>query len=83
MRGYDKEFMRIEVRLKPNARIEAVELIGEGKYAAAVNKPAVEGKANKALIDLLSGYFDVPKSSIEIIKGHKSKNKIVEISEKA
>jgi len=71
--------MRIEVKLKPNARIDSVELISGGKYSVAVKKPAQEGKANKALIDLLSEYFDVPKSRIEIIKGHKSKNKVIEI----
>lgn len=71
--------MRIEVKLKPNAKTDAVEVINR-QYIISVKKPAIEGKANKALIELLSGYFDVPKSRIEIIKGHKSKNKVIEIT---
>ncbi|PIY84916.1 hypothetical protein COY76_04720, partial [bacterium CG_4_10_14_0_8_um_filter_33_57] len=35
--------------------------------------------ANKALIELLSDYFNIPKSSIFIISGSSSKTKIVDI----
>jgi len=39
----------------------------------------VQGKANAELIKLLSKELGVSKSKIEIIKGEKNKNKIVEI----
>ena len=39
------------------------------------------GKANKAIIDLFSKTFKIPKKNIEIIKGEKSSNKILKISE--
>ncbi len=39
----------------------------------------IENKANLAVIDLLSEYFHIPKTSITIVKGLKSKSKIVEI----
>ena len=35
----------------------------------------VDGKANKALVEFLSKYFKIPKTSIEIVKGHTSKEK--------
>jgi len=44
-----------------------------------VNAKPVNGEANKALIKTLSGHFDVAKSFIRIVKGEKSRNKIVEI----
>jgi len=72
--------MRIEVKLKPNAKKDAIELTGSRQYSASVKKPATEGKANEALIGLLSGYFNVPKSCVDIIKGHKSRNKVIEIT---
>lgn len=44
-----------------------------------VNAPAVDGKANKALIALLAEYFQVRKSRIEITKGLKSRHKTINI----
>lgn len=41
----------------------------------------VGGKANKDLIKLLSRELDVNKSRINIIRGEKSKEKIIEITE--
>jgi len=40
------------------------------------------GKANEELIKFLSKYFKIPKSNIEIVKGHTSRNKIVEIKKR-
>ncbi len=73
--------MKISIRVKANSKIEGLEKILDGEYIARVKPPAQEGKANQAVINLLSKYFDIPKSKIIIIKGHNSKNKIVEILE--
>lgn len=72
--------MRITVKIKPNSRIEEVEKLPEGGYLVRVKAPAVEGKANIALIKALSNYFDIPKSRIIIASGLGSKNKIVDIT---
>ena len=45
-------------------------------YLAA---PAVEGKANKALIDFLARHFDVRRGQVEIIRGLTSRRKTVRI----
>ncbi|MEA1937147.1 MAG: DUF167 domain-containing protein [Patescibacteria group bacterium] len=39
----------------------------------------IQGKANKELIKLLAGKLSVSKSKIKIVKGEKSKEKIIEI----
>ncbi len=39
-----------------------------------------DGKANKAIINLLSKTFKIPKKNIEIIRGAKSSNKILKIN---
>ncbi len=41
----------------------------------------VDGKANKELIKLLSEELNISKSKINIIKGEKSKEKIIEVEE--
>ena len=41
--------------------------------------PPVDGAANKMCVDFLAKLFKVPKSSIEIISGHTSRNKRLQI----
>ena len=43
--------------------------------------PALDGKANKALVGFLAGHFGVAKSRIKIIKGLKSRNKTIIIND--
>lgn len=42
--------------------------------------PPIDGRANDALVKFLSCHFNVRLSSIEIIKGLKSRNKVVNIN---
>lgn len=44
-----------------------------------LHSPPVDGEANKELIEILSNLFNVKKSSIKIIKGKSSKDKLIEI----
>ena len=41
--------------------------------------PAVEGKANAALVRFLADHFGVSKSAVVIVRGEKSREKLVEI----
>lgn len=45
-----------------------------------LTKPAQDGLANTQLIALLSEYLKVKKYQIKIIKGHKSRDKLIEIN---
>lgn len=44
-----------------------------------VREPALEGKANQAIIKELAKFFKTKKNKIILIKGLKAKNKIFEI----
>lgn len=74
--------MRISVKVKPKAKLEKLEKINENEFLACVKAPAQEGKANQALVKIFSEYFDIPKSQVIIIKGHKGKNKVIELIDK-
>jgi len=71
--------MRFEVKVQPGSKHEAVEKISESRLKVKVKARALEGKANERLREVLSDYFQVSKSAVEILKGTKSKNKLVEI----
>ena len=71
--------MKIDVKVIPNARKERI-VDEDGLLKVYVTAPALDGKANKALIDLLAEHFGVKKGDVRIVKGEKSREKIVEIS---
>lgn len=51
----------------------------EGRLKIKVTVPPEGGKANRAVVELLSKTLKVPKSSIEITKGETSRIKTVRI----
>jgi len=71
--------MRITVKVKTGAREEKVERLGDKAFSVWVKELPKEGRANRATVELLSRYFDRPKSSVSIIRGHTSRNKVIEI----
>jgi uncharacterized protein (TIGR00251 family) len=68
----------INVRVISNANKNEVSE-EEGKVKVRVAAPAVCGKANKAVIEVLAEFFKVKKRDIKIIRGEKSREKVIEI----
>ena len=69
----------LRVRLTPRADRNAIVSFEEGVVLARVTAPPVEGAANAALIQLLSGALGIRKSAIIITGGATSRDKRVEI----
>jgi len=70
--------MKIEVKVYPNAKENKVEQ-ERNIFKIHVNASATNGKANEKMIELLSEFYDVPKSQISIVRGQTSKNKLIKI----
>jgi uncharacterized protein (TIGR00251 family) len=70
--------MRIQVKVKPNSRTEAVSQ-ESNSFIVRVKEPPREGKANQAVIKLLAEHFGVPRSQVRILSGFGSRNKVVEV----
>ena len=76
--------MKISVKVIPNAKQNEVvddvfDLLGARILKVKVNQPPEDGRANKAVIEILADYFKVKKSAVSIISGETSRNKIIEI----
>lgn len=71
---------RISVVVKPGAKHEKVEETGPGRYVVWVRARPREGRANDAVIALLGSFFDIPKSSLAIIRGQHARTKIITIA---
>lgn len=46
---------------------------------SSVRAAAQDGKANRALVDILADHFGVAKSTVKIIRGHSARHKLIEI----
>ncbi len=69
----------LSVHVVPNAKIDKV--IGEYGDAIKIKlrAPAVEGKANAALIRFLAARLKVPARAIVLLRGQTSRDKIIRI----
>jgi uncharacterized protein (TIGR00251 family) len=69
-----------EVRVVPRSRRDEITgLYGEA-LKIRLTAPPVDGKANRALVELLADRLSVPRAAIEIISGHASRHKVVRVS---
>lgn len=72
--------MRFAVRVKPGARKTRVGgRWADGALIVAVTAPAVDGKANDAVTLALAGAFDVRRATVRIVRGQRSRDKLVDI----
>ena len=72
--------MRYRVKVHPKSRSEGVVRNADGSLKVHLRVPPVQGRANKALVDILAEHFEVSRSGIKIVKGGKSRDKVVEIT---
>jgi len=65
----------LAVRAQPGARRNAVLGEHDGALRVAVTAAADKGKANRAVAELLSETFGIPKSAVELVSGAASRQK--------
>ncbi|MDP3052455.1 MAG: DUF167 domain-containing protein [bacterium] len=71
--------MKIFVKAKPKAKEEKIQKIDDTHYSVFVKEPPIQGKANRAIIKALAEYFKVSPFQVNIVSGHTSREKIIEI----
>jgi uncharacterized protein len=69
----------IPVRVQPRASKD--EIAGEvgGALKVRLRAPAVEGRANEALVEFLAQLLKTPRSAVRILSGERSRTKRIEI----
>ena len=67
------------VRVLPRSSRNEIVGEAEGVLKIKLTAPPVEGAANKALIEFLSGKFKVAKSRISIVTGQSGRSKVVAV----
>jgi uncharacterized protein (TIGR00251 family) len=70
----------IEVKVTPRARRTAFAgQMADGTLKIQVAAPPEEGRANEELCAFLARHHGVPRSAVEILRGHTSRRKVVRI----
>jgi len=68
-----------EVRVQPRANRNEIAGIHGGALKIRLQAPALENKANDALVEFLAGLLKRPKSAVRILSGERSRTKRIEI----
>ncbi|MDR1488398.1 MAG: DUF167 domain-containing protein [Holosporales bacterium] len=77
----NENILKLNIHLVPGAKRERVMYDKETDcFKVYVNAKPVDNTANEALINILAKTFSIPKSSLTIKVGHKTRRKIVSIT---
>ena len=71
--------MKYAIIVKPGTSQEKIVASGDHELTVYLRAKPHDGEANTALVKLLAKHFDVPKTAIKIMHGHKSRTKTIEI----
>lgn len=71
----------LSVKLQPRASADEIVLSdGNGtELRIRVTAPPVDAAANEAMIRLLAGRLDCARRRVELVRGHKSRHKVVKL----
>ncbi|MBW1782113.1 MAG: YggU family protein [Deltaproteobacteria bacterium] len=70
----------INVKVLPRSSKDEIVERQDDTYKIKLTAPAIEGKANKALLKLLAKRCSLPKTRIEIVSGERSRTKSIRIT---
>jgi hypothetical protein len=70
----------IQVKVLPRSFMNRIAYAENGVFKAKLTAPPVEGKANKALKELIARRLRLPKGNVDITSGQRSRLKTVRIN---
>ena len=72
--------VRLTVHAKPrSSKGPLVVVDGERELTVYLRERAVDGSANDGLVRVLADHFGVTRRAVQIVRGHSSRTKIVDV----
>ena len=71
--------MRINVRVIPRAKLNRVEVQPDGTVRVHTTTAPTDVKATADVIKMLAEHYNVPKTSIKLVRGTTSRDKVFEL----
>jgi uncharacterized protein (TIGR00251 family) len=69
----------LSVRVHPSSRRARIEKLGPQDYKIHVTSPPEKGEANREVVEALASHLALPAWRIRIVRGEKSRYKLVAI----
>ena len=69
---------KYQITVKPGSSQEKVVATGDQELIVYLRAKPHDGEANSALIKILAKHLNIPKTSLKITRGQKSRTKIIE-----
>ncbi|TFH43400.1 MAG: YggU family protein [Chrysiogenales bacterium] len=69
----------LDITVSPRSSKKKITIMENGTIKISISAPPVDGRANTELIALVAKRLKIPKSSIQIISGEKSRKKRIAI----
>jgi uncharacterized protein (TIGR00251 family) len=71
---------RLRLRVTPGARAAGVVGRHGDAWKVRVTAPADAGRANEAVVQLLSDTLEVPRRAVTLVSGHAARDKVVSLA---
>ena len=71
--------VRVALHVHPGARFEAVCVLADGTLDVHVRAPALDGRANAAVLRLLTTELQLRPRQVRLLRGERSRQKLVEV----
>ncbi|MEE9254404.1 MAG: DUF167 family protein [Pseudomonadales bacterium] len=69
----------IHCHVQPNARSNAIAGLHGRRLKIRIAAPAIDGRANEALIRFVADLFGLPKARVRLERGRRSRDKVVRV----
>jgi uncharacterized protein (TIGR00251 family) len=72
--------VKLRLRVQPGAKRTALlQRMPSGEWKVAVSAPPVDGRANDAVVELMSDLLGVRRSQVTLVRGATARSKVVEV----
>lgn len=71
--------MKLRAKVSTNSSCNKIEWLNQNNYKVWLTQKPFKNKANQQLVQFLAEYFQVPRVAVKILKGMRSKNKLIQI----
>ena len=71
--------MKISVRVIPRAKLNRVDVQPDGIVRVHTTTAPTDGRATADVIKMLAAHYGVPKTSIKLVRGATSRDKVFEL----
>ena len=76
----ERESVSFWLKVKPRGSRDRLKRDAQGELILEVHAPPVEGEANEACVRFLARVLGIPRGSVGLVVGEKSRRKLIRIS---